>query len=484
MDRWHGPAESILAAHLPSKRPNTEAGLLSTLASAISIAGGASVGQYGPLVHFGGVIGDYFSKLTRDQTSPHILLSCGAAAAISSGFGAPLAGLVFAHEVIVRHFSLKAVAPILISSVVAHTFSREMYVNEPLFQISKGGISNFYEIFPLALLGILAGLIASLYMRGLTGKLPIPKKIPIYLLPIIAGIVCGIVGLFLPETLGLGTNFIRNIIEKPISINYLLLLLFGKLFLTVICIRLNLFGGIFSPALFIGVALGSIFVFLFSQIIPNLNYSLFVVAGMAAVTSCVIGGPISTLLIIFELTSDYQVALGAGISVCFANLISSKIYGHSAFDQILLNRNIDLQIGRDNLHLKSIFIRSIYNKDYIRLAPEHSVANMIKILSEAGNSDGYIIDPKGVLLGKVFLPKLILIENKNLPPDKNLFADFLSLNENQNILETIDLIKDFVGESVPVVDDKNNILGIVSESDLFNQLLLAENIRKKEELSD
>lgn len=116
LDRWHGPAESILAAHVPEKRPNTEAGLLSTLASAISLAGGASVGQYGPLVHFGGVIGDYISKLTKDQTAPHILLACGVASAISSGFGAPIAGLIFAHEVIVRHFSLKAIAPILARS--------------------------------------------------------------------------------------------------------------------------------------------------------------------------------------------------------------------------------------------------------------------------------------------------------------------------------------------------------------------------------
>ena len=151
LDR-HGPAESILAAHIPSKRPSTEAGLLSTLASAISLAGGASVGQYGPLVHFGGVIGDYISKLTRDQTSPHILLACGAAAAISSGFGAPIAGLIFAHEVIVRHFSLKAIAPILLSSVVAHTVSTEFYASEPLFQVDIGGISDFYEILPLFLI--------------------------------------------------------------------------------------------------------------------------------------------------------------------------------------------------------------------------------------------------------------------------------------------------------------------------------------------
>ena len=120
---------------------------LSTLASAVSLAGGASVGQYGPLVHFGGVLGDYFSKLLKDQTPPHILLACGAAAAISSGFGAPIAGLVFAHEVIVRHFSLKAVAPILISSIVAHTFSLEFYEMNPLFEANIGGISSFMKYF-------------------------------------------------------------------------------------------------------------------------------------------------------------------------------------------------------------------------------------------------------------------------------------------------------------------------------------------------
>ena len=92
-------------------------------------------------------MGDYFSKLLKDQTSPHILLASGAAAAISSGFGAPIAGLVFAHEVIVRHFSLKAVAPILISSIVAHTFSSEFYEMNPLFQANIGGYLGFMKFF-------------------------------------------------------------------------------------------------------------------------------------------------------------------------------------------------------------------------------------------------------------------------------------------------------------------------------------------------
>ena len=482
LDRWHGPAESILASHVPSKRPNTEAGLLSTLASAVSLAGGASVGQYGPLVHFGGVLGDYFSKLLKDQTPPHILLACGAAAAISSGFGAPIAGLVFAHEVIVRHFSLKAVAPILISSIVAHTFSTEFYEMNPLFEITIGGISEFNEIFLLGILGVFSGLIGSLYMKGLTGGFKIPKKIPVFFLPIIAGTICGVTGIFFPELLGLGTDTIRSLIEKPNYLGYLTTLLLGKLFLTVLCIRLNLFGGIFSPALFLGVCTGSIFAILAGMFF-EINHSLFAVAGLAAVTSTVIGGPIATLLIVFELTSDYNVALGAGISICFSNLISSKIFGHSAFDQILLNRNIDIHLGRDRLHLSSIKVIEIVNKKYIRLVPEHSVTEMIAILSNSNVSEGYIINPEGKLIGKVNLPELIKMDSKKSVINNSNFKKFIFLNSTDTILEAIDRIKNFVGESIPVKDNKGYIQGIISESDLFNALLVAEKERNEEELS-
>ncbi len=483
--RWHGPPDSILAAHSPNARPDTEAGLISTLASAVSLAGGASVGLYGPLVHFGGVIGDYISKLTKDQTAPHILLACGSAAAISSGFGAPFAGLIFAHEVILRHMAVKAFAPILVATVTAHTVSKEFWSSEPLFQASIGGISDFSELFALAALGVLSGLIASLYMRGLTGPLPIPKKIPTFLLPAIAGLFCGLVGLFLPQVLGLGTETIRSMIAGEGSISLWILLLFAKLILTVICIRFNMFGGVFSPALFIGVALGCLAASLFSIILPNSNPSLFAIAGMAAVTGSVIGGPISTVLIVFELTTDYQVALGAGVSVCFANLVSSKIYGHSAFDQILINRGINIHMGRDKLKLVAMKVLSFSRKDFIRLVPEHTVSQMISILAKSGNSEGYIVDPKGVLLGKVSLSDLNLSKRQNDPPSKSLIKKFLYLEKDTNALEAIDTIKDFVGESVPILDKTNNqIIGVITESDLFNALLSAESERNKEELGE
>ncbi len=483
--RWHGPPDSILAAHAPEARPNTEAGLLSTLASAISLAGGASVGQYGPLVHFGGVIGDYISKLTRDQVHPHILLASGAAAAISAGFGAPIAGLIFAHEVILRHMAIKAFAPILVASVTAHTVRQTYWSSEPMFLTNLGGIEALYELPALAVLGIVCGLIATIYMRGLTGSFPIPSKLPLVIRPAIAGLICGIVGLFVPQVLGLGVEPIRDMIAGEGYFSLWILLLCSKLILTVICIRMNLFGGIFSPALFIGVATGCLVASIFALILPDTNPSLFAVAGLAAVTASVIGGPISTILIVFELTSDYQVALGAGVSVVFSMLVSGKIYGHSAFDQILLTRNIDIHKGRNLLRMSAIKIEDLTHSDFIRVAPEHTINQMIKILSSSGFSEGYILDSKGKLKGKVLLSELVNESNKSKPPKKQLTENYLSLKMGSNLLEAIEKISQFIGESVPVVDkESGKILGIVTESDLFNALLAAERARNSEELDD
>jgi Mg/Co/Ni transporter MgtE len=109
---------------------------------------------------------------------------------------------------------------------------------------------------------------------------------------------------------------------------------------------------------------------------------------------------------------------------------------------------------------------------------------MIKILSKAKSGEGYIIDPKGILIGKILLPELLCINNKKIPPEEKLYKKFLSLDDKSNVFESIEKIKDFVGESVPVTGIDERMLGVITESDLFNQLLSAENVRKKEELSD
>ena len=132
--RWHGPADSIYAAHRTDNELDVRAGFGSTLAAFISASGGASVGQYGPLVHFGATMGSFLRQMTGGVLTTDVFIGCGVAGAIAAGFNAPIAGLIFAHEAILRHFSMRAIAPIAIASISAVWFSDRLFDVAPLFQ--------------------------------------------------------------------------------------------------------------------------------------------------------------------------------------------------------------------------------------------------------------------------------------------------------------------------------------------------------------
>ena len=146
--RWQGPADTIYGAHRPDNELDVKTGLASTLAAFVSASGGASVGQYGPLVHFGAVIGSACKRFLRVRFSTDVFIGCGVAAAISAGFGAPVAGVVFAHEAILRHFSLRAIAPIAIASCVAAGAGQILWPGAKLFEMNdfEGDFSNLLLI--------------------------------------------------------------------------------------------------------------------------------------------------------------------------------------------------------------------------------------------------------------------------------------------------------------------------------------------------
>ena len=166
-------------------------------------------------------------------------------------------------------------------------------------------------------------------MRGLTHPkfFPDTSKIHPWFQPALAGLLCGIVGMFIPQVTGLGTETIQNILSGDVLPNIAAQFLISKLLLTIICLRLGLIGGVFAPALFLGACSGILLGTFFNTMIPDTNIELFAVAAMAAVGSCVIGGPLANMMIVFELTSNYQATLAAGISIVFASLVSSKIIG-------------------------------------------------------------------------------------------------------------------------------------------------------------
>ena len=484
--RWHGPPDVILAAHSENNPLDIKSGFLTSFSSILSISAGGSVGQYGPLVHFGATIGAEINDLFRNKASYEILIGAGVASAISAGFGAPLAGLIFAREVILRHQSLASFAPILVASVVSYLFTKNIFGMDPIFLGSVGEINSLYDFPFFILAGIICGLISIIYMNGLTHPKYFPdiSFINPILQPAIAGLICGITSIFLPEVIGLGTGAIQSMILGNVEFIYAFYFLIFKLLLTVLCLRMGLIGGVFAPALFLGASVGVILGFIFQNFSTTLDLNLLTVASMSAFASCVIGGPVANMMIILELTSDYQATLVAGVSIVFASLISYKVIGQSVFDKVLSNKNIDLKVGRENIKLQQIPVSTISHKDFCTLKPDFTIEKSINQMVKLKKSEGYLIDGDEKLLNKFELHQLISEKNKNKKISKLHQFKFLKLYSESNIFESIEKSKDFVGESIPIVTKQNKMFGIISEGDLFQIFLKVTREEKELENKD
>ena len=480
--RWHGPPDVILSVHQDKQKLNIKSGFLTSLASVLSISVGSSVGQYGPLVHFGGTIGAEIKKLFAFAPDYKILVSAGVASAISSGFGAPLAGLIFAREVVLRHQSLASFSPILLSSIISYVITTKFFNYEPAFEIPFVEINSISQIIIIILGGLAAGLFASLYSYLLTTKrlnfLTFGNK-P-FLLPAYAAVICGIISIKFPEVTGIGSNVIDDLLNFRINLTSAIVFLILKIFLTTICIRMGLVGGIFAPALFLGACLGVVTYYLGSLFFNDINPTLIIISSMAALGSCIIGGPIANVLIVFELTSNYEAALSSGICIVVATIISSQLIGQSTFDQLLNARSIDIQDGRDILYLKNVKIMEIVNKKYLKFKGKVTVQEAIKEFTKNKFSEAYFVDNNNILKAKIVLTEIINQNKKKYLKDLNQ-AKFLIINSNENLIEVIEKCKNFIGESIPVVNDEGKLIGVFSENDLFVQYSNAQEQRKKEE---
>lgn len=471
--RFHGPADSIYGAHRTDNEIDTKTGYFSTFAALISAGGGASVGQYGPLVHFGATLGTSIRLLTRNALSTDIFIGCGTAAAISAGFNAPIAGLIFAHEALLRHFSIKAITPIAISSFTAAA------VSERVFGGSQVLVTNVKEIdligfLPMAIVsGLFFGFVALIYMQSLS-KAPqvlAKTKIPPSYLIFVGALICGSVGMFYPEVLGIGTSTINSMLNIEISVQHVLIFLILKLLLTTVCLSTGFFGGVFSPALFVGAAAGITFAGLIATTGLESNYSVLALCGMASVGASVIGTPIAGVLLVIELSNSYDLGVISIVSIASATLITYLFFGQSLFDRQLLNRGIDIALGRSHLKLMDQSIGSLSSDDFIAFLPNTPPKQAIKLMIANEVTEAYLVDEKGIYRGKIRLVDLLSNTAQKQCYELRENNEILLLDQD-SVLQGIETCKNFVGESIPVINkDKNTITGIITESDLFTAYL-------------
>jgi CIC family chloride channel protein len=353
--RVRSVADVIEGAALADGRVEQKAGLASALASLITLGSGGSAGREGPVVHLAAVISSRVSDWIRaDGITGRDLLGCAVAAAVSASFNAPIAGALFALEVVLRHFAVHAFAPIVIASVAGTVINRLEFGDMTEFHLGSDSALEFYVELPAFLiLGLLSGVVAAVFMRGvfwaddLGNSLQRATRMPRWLRPAVAGLMLGALAIGFPHIIGVGYETTSAALTGELMLHEAIVFALLKAVAVGITLAGRMGGGVFSPSLMLGALTGLAFGMIATGIFPDVSGSetLYALAGMGAVAAAVLGAPISTTLIVFELTGDWQTGLAVMVSVSMSTAVASRMVDRSFFLTLLERRNIHLAAG-------------------------------------------------------------------------------------------------------------------------------------------
>ena len=474
---FQGIADSIFYAHRPDNEADIKSGILSTLAAFISAGGGASVGQYGPLVHFGSTIGSWLKEKLPFQLSLDLYIGGGVAAAISSGFGAPLAGMVFAHEAIMRHYSHKAVLSIAIASCVAFGLSTAVWGESLIFPISKVEFDFLTILYVSFIAGPVFGLVAIIFMNSLIffNKLSVKFFSNVLLRYAIAIIALSAIGHFVPEVMGLGTSTVLGAVSGEYVLYFALIILIGKILATSVSLGFGFFGGVFSPALLVGASAGAVVAELFVVVgfLEKFEPAL-VVSGMAAVTGAVIGAPLCMVVIVMELTSSYIYALASLVGLTLSVSLSHILFGASYFDRQLGDRGIDISTGRSGMFLMEKRASDYASFDYIQLQREDLVKDASRLMSEQNKNEVIVLDANGQFYGKIELHSLIG-KSANSKIEKFVDTNCVTIKHDASLQQAMEAAANFVGEAIPIINrETNQVISVITEGAIFDAYLTVQ----------
>ncbi|MEL0086539.1 MAG: chloride channel protein [Halieaceae bacterium] len=470
MDRWHGPADAILGAHRPDADFPVREGFLSTTAAFISASAGASVGQYGPVLHFGASVGAQIRALFPTRLTSDIYVACGVAAAISAGFGAPIAAVVLVSEAILRHFAIRAVAPITVSAIVATAITPLFF--DRISPYSVAASHTDWGLLPIVLgLGASAAVLAIVFMRSLlmTAAWAKARNNDLAML-LLAATLMAVIGMLVPEAVGLGTQSVNDLLAGEKLLGEAVLMLFAKLLATVVCIGMGLFGGVFSPALFLGASLGYVAGF----VAVSLGYDpaaiiMLTVVGIAAVVASVIGAPIGVVLIVFEFTRSYEFAVAAILAVSMSSFISTRLFCYSFFDRQLIMRGFDLRQGREFLSLRDTTVSDLNVERVMPVTKDATGEDIVAHLQSSNRTEAYVVDDQGRLQGVV--PILVALGNRESIASSLMATDYIVLSLRDDLQQALSTARRFVGEAIPVIDDAGILAGCISEGAILGGTL-------------
>jgi CIC family chloride channel protein len=405
--RGEGPPEVMEAFSVGRGRIRQRIAVAKVLVSSICIGSGGSVGREGPIIQIGASIGSLVGqRLKLSDEWVKTLLLCGAAGGISATFNAPIAGAFFACEVLQRKFMARNVIFIIISSVAADIISRVFLYTEQRPYVFAAmpdyTLQSPWEILLYVLLGIIIGVVVYAFIKFFykSDSLFHNLKLPQYLKPALGGLIIGLIGYFYPDIFGVGygvhytaggiltgTGGLDKALMGDLTVGVLLALLALKIIASSVTLGSGGSGGVFAPSLFIGAMLGGAFGIGAHLLFPSVTATTgaYALVGMGAFFGAAVGGPITAIIIVFEITQNYMVILPLIAAVAFSTLVYRRFTSESIYTMRLLERGIDVNQPEETDILKNITIGEVMTQDFPTVSTEMPVTKLVRMLEKTGH---------------------------------------------------------------------------------------------------
>lgn len=485
--RGHGVPEVMLAVARKGGIIRPRVAVAKSVASAICIGSGGSAGREGPIVQIGSAIGSSIGQLFNMSSARiKILVGCGAAAGISAVFNAPIAGVIFSLEIILGDFAIKTFSPVLLSSVIASVVTRTFLGDHPAFDVPSYSLVSAWEIPLYMVLGGVCGSVAVLFTKTLHTFEEIFEKAKIQPMfkPAIGGLILGIIGVYYPQVFADGYGAIKLTLYGNMVVWLMLILIFLKIAATSLTLGSGNSGGIFAPSLFIGAVTGGAFGYFIHSLLPGITASegAYALVGMAALVGGTTHAPITAILIIFEMTSDYRIILPLMVAVVFSTLVARRIFEPSIYTIKLLKRGIDLRGGKDVAVLRALTVAEVMDREYETIPADTPMAKILEKIEASKGMTFMVTDRVGKFVGILSFQDLLGILTQHtldyLVIAKDIAStDFITVNPEDD-LETAQKkmsIKDY--KILPVVNknDPTILLGVLRREHLvqyYNKKLI------------
>ena len=499
--KGHGVPEVMEAVALRGGRIRPIVAVVKSFASAITIGSGGSVGREGPIVQIGSALGSSLGqKMGLSDDRVRNLVACGAAGGIAATFNAPIAGVVFALEIILGEFSVKYFSSVVVSAVTASVIGRAVFGDIPAFHIPMDyGINSLWEFAFYPLLGLSAAVIGAGFVYLLYWSEDMFakwKSVPEWLQPAIGGILLGVVALSYPSLTGIswermpqiynvGYDMIESALANQLALGTVLILLILKMIATSLTLGSGGSGGVFAPALFMGAMFGTAFELVINMLFPGVAApaGAYALVGMAAFFAATAHAPLTAVLILFELTGDYKIMLPLMFTVVIATLFAQKLLkGESIYSLKLTRRGVRLQQGRDVDILQGVLVNEVMAQDIHTITKDINLKGLSRVFNKTRHHGIAILDEYGKLWGMVTISDLERAINKGMALSKTTVAEIGTPYKNLSVIYPDESIGDALNKMsqrgfgrLPVIsrDDPKHLLGLIQRRDLVESYKIA-----------